>query len=384
MSRLLLFTGLSATALSLLGSAYYVIKLKSHKDKKRLRAKLPDGIFAWRRPTVLPTPLGEEEIWQGLEDLFRAVDLVPWISRYISETTSPNKVVSANGFSYITPIRGSKDIGPGAAVWLAFFNYMNPLTRAAETKNGQPVMVRMMAIRDQGHECVSILRKIATGPLALLSNNHCLPLFREFTFEDIVFGIFPRAGGCFEEAWGYWAKNSVGDILDMILQILEGVVFLHDHNIAHRDLFNANFLVDWHPESMLSNETAVSKPRVYIIDFEFAVEFPADCPSEERLCVGLPCTKWYADDYTRPYPPEINESIPWCPFKLDIWQLGYSFTFEGIRTSIKEIDELFSTMISDQPAERPTAKEAFTKLRQIVNCIPPKDLLVEPSFVEFE
>lgn len=97
----------------------------------------------------------------------------------------------------------------------------NPLTRAAQTKDGQPVMVRVMTIKDEGHEMLSIVRRIAAGPLALLSNNHCLPLIKEFTLHDIVFGIFPRTGDCFDHAWSAWAKNSVGDILDMILQIME-------------------------------------------------------------------------------------------------------------------------------------------------------------------
>ena len=62
----------------------------------------------------------------------------------------------------------------------------NPLTRAAQTPEGQAVVVKVLAIRDEGHECLSIIRKISSGPLALLSNNHCLPLIKEFVFEDII------------------------------------------------------------------------------------------------------------------------------------------------------------------------------------------------------
>lgn len=87
-------------------------------------------------------------------------------------------------------------------------------------------MVRVMAIQNEGHDVLSIVRRIAAGPLTLLSNNHCLPLIKEFTLDDIVFGIFPRTGGCFDDAWSAWAKNSVGDILDMILQILEVINLL--------------------------------------------------------------------------------------------------------------------------------------------------------------
>ena len=43
----------------------------------------------------------------------------------------------------------------------------------------------------------------------------------EFQFEDIVFGIFPMVGGEMFYAFGLWPKNSVGDIIDMLMQMLE-------------------------------------------------------------------------------------------------------------------------------------------------------------------
>jgi serine/threonine protein kinase len=78
-------------------------------------------------------------------------------------------------------------------------------------------------------------------------------MFMEFQFEDIVFGIFPLVGGEMLDAFGYWPKNYVGDIIDMIMQMLEvsfylryiclsqysinylkALEFIHDLNIAHR------------------------------------------------------------------------------------------------------------------------------------------------------
>ena len=42
-------------------------------------------------------------------------------------------------------------------------------------------------------------------------------MFMEFQFED----IFPRVGGEMLYALGFWPDNSVGDIIDMLLQMLE-------------------------------------------------------------------------------------------------------------------------------------------------------------------
>ena len=79
-------------------------------------------------------------------------------------------------------------------------------------------------------------------------------------------------------------------------------------------------------------EVAVSKPRVHIIDFEFAVQFPDDSPPEARVCTGIPFPRWYpSEGYSRPHPHELRGSKPYCPFKLDIWQLGYTFTRSGFK-----------------------------------------------------
>ena len=46
-------------------------------------------------------------------------------------------------------------------------------------------------------------------------------MFMEFQFEDVVFGIFPMVGGETSDTFGSWPNNSVGDIIDILLQMLE-------------------------------------------------------------------------------------------------------------------------------------------------------------------
>ena len=91
----------------------------------------------------------------------------------------------------------------------------------ARTKEGHDVVVRVLSVGEEGKRHLAILRKIATGERSLLSNNHTLPMFREIIFEDITFGIFPKAGSDLGAMYRSWANNSVGDIMDMILQALE-------------------------------------------------------------------------------------------------------------------------------------------------------------------
>ena len=126
----------------------------------------------------------------------------------------------------------------------------NGLSRPARTRDGLDVVIRVIVIGNEGQDHLKILRTIATGEKILFSNNHALPMFEEFQFEDIIFGIFPKVGGEISDAYGYWAKNSVGDIIEMLIQMLEvgfifyilptlkvrlkALTFIHDLNIAHR------------------------------------------------------------------------------------------------------------------------------------------------------
>jgi hypothetical protein len=123
-------------------------------------------------------------------------------------------------------------------------------------RDGHDVTIRVLVVRNEGHNHLKTLRNIATGPQSLISNNHALTLLSEFQFEDIIFGLFPVVGGTMERAFGYWPKNSVGDVLDMLLQALEvrecnifvsmsspfdtvspklqALAFIHASKIAHR------------------------------------------------------------------------------------------------------------------------------------------------------
>jgi len=78
-------------------------------------------------------------------------------------------------------------------------------------------------------------------------------------------------------------------------------------------------MIEWCPESMKEGR-AVTQPRVYLIDFECAVEFPEDSLESERLCVGVPFPK---EMYIRKLPEEVKDGVPYDPFRLDMWQLGF-------------------------------------------------------------
>ncbi|TRM60615.1 hypothetical protein BD626DRAFT_460993 [Schizophyllum amplum] len=233
-----------------------------------------------------------------------------------------------------------------------------------------------MAVGDDGRDQLRIWRDLATAPHALLSSNHTLPLVREINVGHMTLGVFPRVSQSLDWVYSETPQNSVGDVLDMVLQALEGLSFIHSLGIAHRDAFKSNFLVQFYPESLTAGVVPAHKPRVYLIDFEQAVRFPADCTSSERVCTGPPYSGSIKQRYNRNCIPEMLSGEPYDPFKLDVWQLGNSLA--DFDSTLEPVESVLDCMASMDPACRLTADEALSRLRAYVESVPPKSLLFPP------
>nr|VWP02356.1 N/A [Ganoderma boninense] len=193
----------------------------------------------------------------------------------------------------------------------------NALTRAARGSDGRVVVLKVLAIGEEGKAHLEILDMLARGPYSLITANHTLPLLELIVLDDITFGVFPKVGYSCSEMYGGWAKSSVRDVLEMIIQCLE-------------DVFKDNFVIQWLPETLRAErELTASRPRVYMIGFDLAVSFPEDSPPEEH-------------------------------------------------STIPAVDKVLESLTDPDPATRPTAYEAMTALLKAVSEVPPVSLLIEP------
>ncbi|KAF8150588.1 kinase-like domain-containing protein [Crassisporium funariophilum] len=349
----------------------------SRSQKRRsVRRQLPQNLATWREPGNSWEQ--QNQIWIDLEDVFRDAGITLWPNAFCCTLLTPgNTYPLASGFGYATAYRTSPD-GPGTLSRLRRFDYANPLQRAARTRDGHDVIIRVIVIGNEGHNHLNLLRNIATGKDSLLSSNHTLPMLAEFHFEDITFGIFPKVGGSVMDAYSYWAKNSVGDIVEMLMQMLEALKFIHSLNIAHRDAFHDNFVIQWHPESLATMTISPSRPRVYLIDFEVAVQFSPECPLDQCVTTGCPLGGSFTDPetYGRPHAPEFASGKAYSPFSLDVWQLGKSL--KNFKSTIPPIDEILGRMTDADPSCRINATEALDRLGKVVHSMAPEALLIEP------
>ena len=97
---------------------------------------------------------------------------------------------------------------------------------------------------------------------------------------------------------------------------------------ALQDAFRDNFLIQCHPESLLDMEVSSHHPRVFLIDFETAIAFPPELTMDECVVTGYPIGGSVSrpEVYSRPLAPEFASGKAYSPFKLDVWQLGNSFS----------------------------------------------------------
>ncbi|KAL1937558.1 hypothetical protein VTO73DRAFT_13053 [Trametes versicolor] len=167
--------------------------------------------------------------------------------------------------------------------------------------------------------------------------------------------------------------DTVEDILECGEQILDGLLFMHEHNVAHRDCAYRNVMMDatamnpsgYHPlHWRMLPDTVTPAPTLprssvpvtyYLIDFGISTRFSPDDPS--KLVVG---TKGLETTV-----PELSTTVPYNPFKTDIYILGALFRQEFLDkySNVGMLAPLIASMTAKDPAARPDAAAALEAWR---------------------
>ncbi|RDB27810.1 hypothetical protein Hypma_002172 [Hypsizygus marmoreus] len=167
----------------------------------------------------------------------------------------------------------------------------------------------------------------------------------------------------------------VGEVAEAIGQYLQGLKFMHEHNIAHRDACYFNLMMDgskvipkgfhfFRPYThdgvtfkLDWRERGSVKPnKYYFIDFGLSSRYPAHIQ-------GIRDTGILGQDRSV---PEASITVPYDPFKVDVYQLG-----NVILELVKEYDglepflKLGQAMTRRSPDERPSPSEALKQLKQL-------------------
>ncbi|KAJ3556602.1 hypothetical protein NM688_g1935 [Phlebia brevispora] len=204
---------------------------------------------------------------------------------------------------------------------------------ATKVSDGTVVALKKL-FSDRSPREVEITKYFSTAPRDSDARNHCVPLLETLYLPDgvTILLVLPLL-----RAFNDPPFLSVGEVLEFCRQICEGLDYIHEHNIAHRDCHAGNIMMDpkplypnmFHPFSprMNLNLTAKAKHftrtqrpvKYYFIDFGISDRY-----STRDNTVAAPVH--VGGDRTV---PEFQTDSPTHnPFATDVYYIGNLFREE--------------------------------------------------------
>ncbi|KAG6848292.1 hypothetical protein H0H93_001465 [Arthromyces matolae] len=248
--------------------------------------------------------------------------------------------------------------------------------------------VVMDAIR-MADNCHIVLKKVKTSSEELkiaqfLSSpdigsdprNHSVPIFEIIHHpddKDVTFLVMPVL-----LEMDYLPFRRLGEFAEAVRQYLTGLQFMHDNNIAHRDPCHFNLMVDatlipggFHfflPDTtdgvnrwtVWRERSSVKSLRYHYIDFGLSRQYSTN--------VGVLDVGILGQDQSY---PERSATIPYDPFKTDIYQLG-----NVILGMVKEYDglEFFSKIGEAMTRKIPEDRASIPELLTMIDTLKPRKL----------
>lgn len=241
------------------------------------------------------------------------------------------------------------------------------LVDATRISDGKLVYIKEVKTGDQESRIASILAAVEDPA------NHSVPILDTFTDpadDSVSYIVMP-----FLRSSDNPPFETVGEVADFVDQVLEGLVFMHSHGVAHRDCSLKNILMDadrmfprgFHPvKDLLLHDILTPAPiiprrdvgvKYYFVDYGISSYFPTE--SGPRMVLGR--------DGRDQDVPELSDEVPYDPFKVDIFTIGNVLGLEFCNnyTNLDFLKPLVVYMSRPDPSRRPSAEEALQRWRTI-------------------
>ncbi|KAH9937743.1 hypothetical protein B0H21DRAFT_758128 [Amylocystis lapponica] len=226
---------------------------------------------------------------------------------------------------------------------------------------------------------------LSTEPLSSDPHNHCVPIYEILQCpddEDTILLVMPIL-----RQYNSPRLQTVGEAVDFFHQLFEGLKFMHDQHVAHRDCMSLNVMVDpssmypkmYHPTAGLRTldykgtakyYSRTERPsKYYYVDFGHALKFdPADGPP-----VQVPL---FGGDKSVPEFQGEGAREPGDPFPVDVYYLGNLIREDWLKiyAGFEFIKPLVEAMVQDDPHKRPTIDQVVTQFDDILRGISPLKL----------
>ncbi|KAH7888240.1 kinase-like domain-containing protein [Phlebopus sp. FC_14] len=248
---------------------------------------------------------------------------------------------------------------------------INPYCLDAARADGTQVYIKKV-VKEKHPTEAEIAQFLSSSSLLSNSHNHTVPVIDSFahsTEPEVLYLVMPLLRPFDEPSF-----TTIKESIDFVDQTLQGLAFMHEHNIAHRDCSAQNIMMDardlypngWHPLAPRltrdgkywvtpQKNRSDANIRYFFIDFGLSTRF---APGEPHFVVGA---KGAAPA------PELSREIPYNPFKLDVYLLGKVFQEHICEAyvNVPFLELLVKDMTAFNPHDRPTAKDALKRWQDI-------------------
>jgi len=258
------------------------------------------------------------------------------------------------------------------------FHHFGQIMDAIRVSDGAYVLLKQLEHKVHPFE-VEIGQFLSSPELLASSDNHCVPFSDNITIPDV-------------EGWSLLVMpllrefddprfQNFSEAVDCFRQLFTGLRFIHQNNVAHRDVSRNNVMMDaspmypepYHPvrlemkrdwSGLVKGHTRTERPvKYYFIDFGLSRHYsPEDKDPRENIIIG--------GDKS---PPEFqNPTEPCNPYHTDVYCMGNLVRTEFLQTmyGFGFIQPLVDDMVLDTPSERPTMDSVVIRFEELVAELP--------------
>ncbi|KAI0779507.1 hypothetical protein C8Q74DRAFT_1367393 [Fomes fomentarius] len=256
---------------------------------------------------------------------------------------------------------------------------ITPLTTkvmdAVRVKDGRVVMMKSYSNSIHPHES-DIAQYLSSPPLSEDSRNHCCPILEVLEDPcdpDLRLLVMPILRKFNDPKF-----STVGEAVEFFRQSFQGLSFIHEQHVAHRDISRLNVMMDstpilpdmFHPQRPWDQRhvmkdirpyTRTARPvKYYFTDFGLSRRYSSDenNPLEVPILGGDRTVPEFQNDH---YTPRN-------PFHTDVYYMGNLIRTEFMEmyTNFAFMGPLIAWMVQDAPEKRPTMDEVVSEFREIV------------------
>ncbi|KAJ7154563.1 kinase-like domain-containing protein [Mycena filopes] len=249
---------------------------------------------------------------------------------------------------------------------------------ATRISDGKKVILKR--IETNGDE-MAIMKHLNTPSMRSDPRNRTIPLLEVIPLPEGPWSLLVMP---YCREFNYPPFHCRNEFVAAMSQFLEGLEFMHEQNIVHFDIAPQNMMMD--ESRVVPQGSHFCNPRTHTgIWGLFSWNDRCTVPPVDYYYIDFGLSSFYPDGQdtarrlgtlrTFPTIPELSATVPYNPFKADIFQLGLTMHKSiDAYPSLEDFRPVADGMTATNPSDRRVPADALAHLRRIAETIAPSTL----------